>query len=150
MDSFLLVKNGKLEVFEGDLDDYEQSLLGQDKKDAAKSAPPASADTTKQAPSAGLNKAPAGLNKKEQRQQSAERRKELQPLRDRLKRVEREIEKCQQARMEIEVKLSDATIYDENFKDELNIVLFDQARLSSRLQSLEEEWLVLSESLEGA
>jgi len=150
VDSFLLVKNGKLEVFEGDLDDYEQSLLGQDKNDAAKSAAPASRDTSKQAPAAGLNKAPAALNKKEQRQQSAERRKELQPLRDRLKRVEREIEKCQQGIAAIEVRLADSDIYGDDRKDELNGVLFDQAKLASRLQELEEEWLGLSESLEGA
>ena len=156
VDSFLLVKNGKLEVFEGDLDDYEQSLLGQDKNDAAKSAAPASRDTSKQAPAAGLNKAPAApnkapaaLNKKEQRQQSAERRKELQPLRDRLKRVEREIEKCQQGIAAIEVRLADSDIYGDDRKDELNGVLFDQAKLASRLQELEEEWLELSESLEG-
>ncbi len=141
VDSFLLVKNGKLEVFEGDLDDYERSLLGPEKSEPEKIVAPPSNEK--------LNN-PTLANKKEQRQQSAERRRELQPMRDRLKRVEREIEKCQQVRVEIEHKLADNAIYNENRKDELSGLLFDQARLSSQLQTLEEEWLELSESLEGA
>jgi len=70
-------------------------------------------------------------------------------LRDRLKRVEREIEKCQQGIAAIEVRLADSDIYGDDRKDELNGFLFDQAKLASRLQELEEEWLELSESLEG-
>lgn len=59
------------------------------------------------------------------------------------------MEKLQEALQEIEDKLADTTLYEDDRKDELNDVLFDRAKLSSNLQEVEGEWLEKSQELEG-
>ena len=131
VDQFLLVRDGKLEVFEGDLDDYEQLLMKDSKGDLRKAAPEQN-----------------GKSKKEQRQEAADRRNELKPLRDRVKRLEREMEKLQQQVREVEDKLADPGIYDDERKEELNGLLHDRAKLEAGLQETEELWLEKSSELE--
>jgi ATP-binding cassette subfamily F protein 3 len=113
-------------------------LLGKDKSAGNKTKAPAARAAQEEK-----------VNKKEQRQQSADRRNELKPLRERLTRLEREISKCQVSKAVIEEKLAEAGLYDDARKDELNGVLFEQAKVASALQALEEEWLAVSESLEA-
>jgi len=132
VDQFLLVKNGILEFFEGDLDDYEKVLL-----------------SNSESGSKTTEVKPEKVNKKEIRQQAADRRNELKPLRDRIKRLEREMEKLQSALQAIEEKLADTTLYEDDRKDELNDVLFDRARFAASLQEVEGEWLEKSQELEG-
>jgi ATP-binding cassette subfamily F protein 3 len=133
VDQFLLVKDGKLEIFEGDLDDYEKLLLAQDK--SANSKPVSKEDK---------------LSKKEQRQQAADKRNALKPLRNKLKTLEQGIQKHQETLKGIEVALADPGIYEDDRKDALNDLLFNRAKLTATIKDLEEEWLVLSESLEGS
>ena len=132
IDEFLLLKDGKLDYFEGNLDDYEKALLSGAEIESKK-----------------LEANPEKLNKRELRQLAADRRHELKPLRDRIKRLEREMEKLQIAMNEVEARLADTMLYSDEKKSELNSALFDQAKIAADLQQLEGEWLEKSSELEG-
>jgi ATP-binding cassette subfamily F protein 3 len=124
VDQFLLVKDGKLDFFEGDLNDYEKLLLENNKSDN---------NTGK--PKEGK------LNKKEARQKSAEKRLQIKALRARANKLEKELSLKQNRLAEIEAKLAESSLYEDEQKDELNRFLRERAQLVSATSSLEEEWL---------
>ncbi|MDC1436935.1 ATP-binding cassette domain-containing protein [Gammaproteobacteria bacterium] len=131
VDQFLLVKDGKLDIFEGDLNDYEKLLLESNKSDNAESKPKE-----------------GKLNKKEARQKSAEKRLQLKTLRSKASKLEKEINLNQNRLATIEEKLADSSLYEEDQKNELNIFLQERAQLVSATSILEEEWLSAIEKIE--
>jgi ATP-binding cassette, subfamily F, member 3 len=135
VDEFLLVKNGKLEVFEGDLDDYEKLILAQSKADNR---------AAKQNENANESK----LNKKELRQQSAEKRTALKAMKNKVKKLEQTIQSNQKLLAGIEEKLADASLYEDENKKALNTLLKERGELVSQIQQCEEQWLEANESLE--
>ena len=131
VDQFFLVKDGKLDIFEGDLNDYEKLLLESNKSDNAESKPKE-----------------GKLNKKEARQKSAEKRLQLKTLRSKASKLEKEINLNQNRLATIEEKLADSSLYEEDQKNELNIFLQERAQLVSATSILEEEWLSAIEKIE--
>jgi len=135
VDQFLLVRNGKLEVFDGDLNDYEKLLLEQSKADNKAGKKPD-------------NQAENKLSKKELRQQAAEKRNQLQSLRNKATNLEKQINSNQLKQIRLETQLADASLYDDRQKDKLNNLLLERAALVSATEALEEQWLEASEMLE--
>lgn len=133
VDEFLLVKDGRLEIFDGDLNDYEKLLLEKDKVEA---------NSEKEKTSK--------LTKKELRQQSAEKRTQLKSLRQLTSKLEKDIQLKQNQLASIEGKLTDTSLYEESQKATLNGLLQERAQLLSVINELEEEWLLASEELELA
>lgn len=136
VDQFLLIKNGKLEYFDGDLGDYEKLLL--EERSPSKNIASGNTPTTE-------NK----MDKKESRQLSAALREKLKPQRNKIKKLEQDIDKASKRLAEIEGLLSNAVLYEEEKKAELNSLLQEQGKLASELEKVEEEWMLLSEELEG-
>src|SRR5690606_26658664 len=114
------------------LADYEKLLLDSSKP-AAGGSPSSPGDAA---------------DRKLARQQAAARREQLKPLRDKLRKVEREMEQKQARLGQIEIDLADPEIYAEAAKARLQALLQEQGKLSAALAALEEEWLTLSEALE--
>ncbi len=140
VDQFLLVKDGKLDIFDGDLNDYEKLLLEKNKVDnkvGKNSEENADAQDKK-------------LNKKELRQQAAEQRNQSKALRDKATKLEKEIQKNQNSLASMEERLADASLYDDSEKDKLNKLLLERADLLSSTESLEEQWLEVSEAIEAS
>ncbi len=133
VDQFLLVKDGKLEFFEGDLSDYEKLLLEKNKAE----------------PKAAKEKV-GKLNKKELRQQAAEKRNQMKSLRARSVKLEKIINTNQAGLKIIEESLADTAMYEENQKDALNDLLQERANLLASTSELEEEWLLISEQIESS
>jgi len=133
-DDLWLVDDGMLGPFNDDIDAYPRWLAN---KKSGKS-------NTEQL----LSSSETG-SRKQEKQQQAELRKQRQPQMKRLKRVEREVEKLSQKKSKLEDALSQASIYEAANKAELTDVLAEQALVQRDLQQLEEEWLELSEALEG-
>lgn len=132
VDQFLLVFDGKVDNFDGDLPAYQRWLADQ-----------------KQLPSSTNNDAEdSGNSKKEQRQQAAELRKKLQPLTNQLKKCERELEKWQEKLTAVEDQLADADIYSDDKKEHLKKLLNQQGEFKVRVDSCEEEWFMATEELE--
>lgn len=132
VDEFLLVGQGKVDVFKGDIDDYHQ-WLHQDKKLAT-----AKNDTNKE----------AAPDKKQLRQQQAKLRQQTAPLRKQVDKLNKQMEKWQAELDEVEAILADGDIYQSDDKARLSELLKTQAKLSSQLEEAEMEWLSLEEEID--
>ena len=135
VDQFLLVADGRVSEFDGDLEDYYRWLAQQKQALAGDTKP---VDNT------------AKVDKKNLRQQSAAQRQQLKPLTNKLKNLESQMEKLQRRLSEIETHLSDTGIYDDINKKQLQELLAEQARLQPQLMECEENWLLISEEIEAA
>ncbi len=137
-DSFLLVANGGVREFDGDLDDYRDWLLNKSKLETVP-LPAVPAPVVKSAV------VPAAPQSRDQKRQQAEQRNQLsqqrKPIESRLKRLEEQIAKLGARKAEIETQLADAQIYTEANKERLRQLMLDQAYLIRELEKLEIEWL---------
>jgi ATP-binding cassette subfamily F protein 3 len=145
-DQFVIVANGKLAPFDGDLDDYRDWLF-KTKLDSKNTAQAMHVPVA--APIVTLNPAEKREQKRseaEQRQKNANQRK---PIETRIKRLEEQIEKINAKKSAVESKLAEPTIYETARKSELQSLLSDQAYCSKELAELEGEWIAQQEALEN-
>lgn len=149
-DQFIIVSDGKLQPFDGDLDDYRDWLFKT--KLADKNGTPdvsLSKFETKAIPAEAT--APP-VDRREQRRQEAEERQRLsalkKPIESRIKRLEEQIAKLQERKATIDSRLSDPAIYEAANKDELKALIVDQAYHAKEIEQLETEWLEQQEALE--
>ncbi|WP_354682340.1 ATP-binding cassette domain-containing protein [Cupriavidus necator] len=143
-DQFMLVADGTIQPFDGDLDDYRDWLLQQAaaKRNAAVAA--------HQAENAG--DAAATVNRKDQRRAEADERQRLsalrKPLTRELEKVEKRMAVLQTAKVEIDRFMADETSYAEANKAKLMEMLKRQGEVNGELETLEEKWLELQEQIE--
>ncbi|MEJ2611919.1 MAG: ATP-binding cassette domain-containing protein [Candidatus Thiodiazotropha sp.] len=135
-DELWLVHEHRVRRFDGDLDEYPAWLGAQRRSETA---------TTQEARIGEHTSA----SKKDRKRQQAEQRKRLQPLRQELVKYERKIEKLQQKQKDIEIILSDGSLYDVTRKEELKQQLIEKADVDQQLNNCEERWLEISEQLEA-
>ena len=133
-DRLLLVADGRVEPFDGDLDDY-RNWLGEQKKIDIRE--------TNDVPA-------AGLNRKDQRKLEAERRQRQKPLLDALKKAEQAVEKYLQEQRHLELQLTDPTLYAESEKSRLKEVMARKAEVDKALEDAEALWLEAEERLSAA
>lgn len=133
-DDLWLVSDGQAQEFDGDLDDYRQWLLSKDKQEKKAAAPTAT----------------AANNKKQDRQAAAALRQKLQPIRNKVKSAETQMDKLQKSLSELETALADNSLYTEAAKDKLKTLLQQQAELKNALEQAEMDWMDASEQLEAA
>lgn len=131
-DDLWLVANGKVQVFDGDLDDYRHWLNKQQKL----------------AEQSSLENQTQGINKKQQRQINAEERKKLQPLQTKAKKIEQQIGELTQQKATIETQLNNSQTYEATQRDKLKALLIDKAQLDKQLETLELQWLDIMEEIE--
>lgn len=134
-DDLYLVHDGKVEVFTGDLDDYQQWLSDLQKRQAQESDPKPENGNSAQA-------------RKDQKRREAELRAQTQPLRKQIEKLEKEMEKFNSQLAEAEAKLADSAIYDPARKADLTAALQQQAAAKSALEEREMAWLDAQEQLE--
>jgi len=158
-DEFIIVADGRLQPFDGDLDDYKDWLFKTKLKavEAGKAAAAAPAKESKPAPAAAkvaVAAAPsAPADRKEQKRVGAEERQRLaalrKPIENRIKRVEEQMAKLNAKKAEVDARLLEPGIYDADKKDALKALVADQAFVTRDLGQLENEWMELQEQLEG-
>jgi len=157
-DQFIIVADGKLQPFDGDLDDYKDWLF---KTKLATKANAAGAATGAAAlPAVAVKSssavAPAPVastaDKREQKRVEAEDRQRLaarkKPIESRIKKLEEQIAKRNAQKAVVDGKLSDPEIYDAAHKKELKTLLTDQAFYAKELEQMEAEWLEQQQALE--
>lgn len=132
-DEFLLVADGKVDTFDGDLDDYTRWLAEYRQRNAPVSSAPANADKT---------------DKKAQRQAAAALRQQLAPHKREAEKLERELGTVHEQLAKVEASLGDSALYEAARKDELRELLARQAQLKGREAELEEAWMEALEVLE--
>lgn len=137
VDRLLLVYNGTVQEFDGDLDDYPSWLA------RSRVAVEVEGRTN------SLNESNVVV-RKERRRQDALQRQRLQPLKNRLRRVEKELQALQLRQQTLQVELSQPEVYAEKFKSQFLQKLIEQKQLKQNIQSLETEWLEISEELTTA
>jgi ATP-binding cassette subfamily F protein 3 len=133
-DNFLLVADGVVQEFDGDLDDYARWLVDYRLRNAPVSNTPVNVDKT---------------DKKAQRQQAAALRQQLAPHKREADKLEKELGTLHEKLAKIESALGDSGIYEAANKDKLRDLLADQAKLKSRESELEEAWMEALELLES-
>jgi len=141
-DKFILVDNGQVKEFEGDLDDYASRLQGSVKITAEETVSETKA-TTAVAPE-------NTLSKKEVRRLEAEKRKTLQPLKKSVDRLERMIEDLNNKVESVDEQLADPALYDAENTEKMTSLMQDKAYLAKDISELEEQWMEAIEEYEEA
>jgi ATP-binding cassette subfamily F protein 3 len=150
-DQFIIVAGGRLQPFDGDLDDYKDWLFQTKlaKNGEATPLPAGEANASKAAPAAPVST----VDRKEQKRIEAEERQRLaalkKPIENRIKRLEEQMAKLNAKKLEVDARLLEPGIYEADKKEELKNLVADQAFLTRDLGNLEEEWLGLQEQLES-
>jgi ATP-binding cassette, subfamily F, member 3 len=132
-DRFLLVGEGKVQPFDGDLNDYRLWLA-----DRKKAEEKVSEDLT------------VTVSRKDQRKQDADRRHKHKPLLDALKKAEQAVEKYHNEQRRLEIELTDPKLYSESEKDRLKRLLAQKTEIAKALDSAEAHWMEAEERLEAA
>ncbi|MDR5171717.1 ATP-binding cassette domain-containing protein [Methylobacillus flagellatus] len=134
-DRFLLVADGKVQEFDGDLEDYRNWLNEQRLRDKVKE------EKTK--PEAAPNA--RAQNKAERHARLQERR----PLLKELEQIEKKMAAWQPEKNQLEQALAAPELYQEADKTRLQTLQKRQAELEQQLGHAEERWLSLQEQLEA-
>ncbi|MEB0136460.1 ATP-binding cassette domain-containing protein [Actimicrobium sp. CCC2.4] len=150
-DEFIIVADGKLQPFDGDLDDYKDWLFKTKlatKTNAIGTALPKV--TTK---SASIIEPPSvAAPSKDQKRAEAEERQKLatrkKPIENKLKKLEEQIAKRTAQKAVIDERLANPEIYDSANKKDLKTLLTDQAYFKKELAELEAQWIEQQEALE--
>lgn len=137
-DKFMLVADGRAEVFDGDLDDYkdwlnQQKIANKQKLELNVTAP------------VSANKVDRAQTKAERQARIAERR----PLLKEVEQIEANMAKWEQEKTQIDHQLADADLYTQSDKSILQNLLKRQAELTQLLETAELRWLELHEMLEA-
>jgi len=131
VDQFWLIHQGRLSVFDGDLNDYRAQIKERDTASETRSLTEGS--------------------KKQRRQEKANQRNQLKPLQNKLKNLNARIEKLTERRHTQDSALADPDLYhDATRADEVSDLIAERARTQAELESAEAEWMETAEALEMA
>jgi ATP-binding cassette subfamily F protein 3 len=140
VDEFWLIDNGRLRPFDGTLDDYAAWRAGTVKAEKTGAG--------------GKTEAPRPAKKesgRDGRKAAAEARNRIKPLRDSVRRLERDLEKRQQELAKIETALADPDLYNDPARsEERERLMQDQGAAQQAVARLESDWLEAAEELERA
>jgi ATP-binding cassette subfamily F protein 3 len=132
-DSLMLVADGRLTAFDGDLEDYRAWLDARRSGDKPKSS--------------------AGTLRREQKRAEAEARQALartrKPLEKRLAAVEADIARIEREKAQLEGRLASPSFYQEGDQEEVAAALREQTRLVQALDKAERQWLELQAQIEA-
>ncbi|WP_410498295.1 ATP-binding cassette domain-containing protein [Chitinibacter sp. S2-10] len=138
VDDFWLIENGTVRPFDGDLDDYTR--YSQEQRNNTQTT------TT-------LNASGDAINRKEQKRQEAQERQKLaeqrKPLSKKLEKIEKDMAKLHEQHAVLAEKLADETLYTNERKDELQLALKQDSDIKTQLETLEMDWLEITEQLES-
>ncbi|MFT5644629.1 MAG: ATP-binding cassette subfamily F protein 3, partial [Janthinobacterium sp.] len=153
-DQFIIVADGKLQPFDGDLDDYKDWLFKTKLGKGTTVLPAAGIDNKTDFPvTSPVAAAEPVADKRDQKRQEAEQRQRLtalkKPIEQKIKQLEIQIAKRNGQKAEIDAKLGESTAYDAANKAKLKQLLADQTFFTKDLAQLETEWLGLQEQLEA-
>ena len=133
-DRLWLVNDGKVNDFDGDMEDYKALLLGK-AREARKEA-------------SGKDTAPSA-NKKDERRAAADMRAQLAPLRKKAQEAEKLVEKLSAKKAKLEAELADPKLYSGP-AEAITALKKSLAEVERDLSAAEENWLFSQEAYEEA
>ncbi len=128
-DQFLLIHEGRLNPFDGDLNDYRQWRLAQE--NAASAQTQSRKDT-----------------KRQEAQMRQERTRRSKPVQQQIDKAEKEMAKLSESQSACEAFLAQESAYSDENKEKLQQTLAQLAEVKVKLSQLEENWLAWQEELE--
>ena len=131
VDRLLLVADGKVEPFDGDLDDYRRFLL------SGENVP-----TRREEPAAKQTKEDA-------RREAAEKRKALRPLKEKVEIVEAQMAELNREIAKYDKALADPLIFTQD-RAKATAVSKKRAEAQRKLEAAETRWLAVNEEYETA
>jgi ATP-binding cassette subfamily F protein 3 len=129
-DRFVLIEDGALSGFDGDLEDYAAHLAAHRTQSARGAAP--------ETPS-----------RREERRLAAEARAKASPLRGEQRRLEERLAVLARERLTLEGTLADPATYSPGERDEPQALARRHGELTAEIRVLEERWLEVMTALEG-
>ena len=133
-DTLMLVADGRLQPFDGDLDEYSAWLAT--RRNGVRGRPGTDAPS-----------------RKDQKRMEAEARQaragSRRPLEKRLRTIETELKRLGDEKARIEAQLASPDFYAGTDQTLVTATLRDQAKIAARLEATETEWLTLQEQLEA-
>ena len=136
-DQLWLVKDGKADVYDGDLQDYRALVLQADRNKSDNSQKKTKSEPAEPAPK---------VNKADQRQKSSESRKAASGLKRKADDAEKRLEKINARISAIDADLASPGHSSEKIQD----LLLQRANLASEAESTEVDWLQAIEDYETA
>ncbi|ALG67386.1 ATP-binding cassette domain-containing protein [Beggiatoa leptomitoformis] len=133
-DDLILVAQGQVKPFEGDLDDYRQWLLDHRANERSQQRDVKSPSENAQ-------------QRAEKKRLEAQQREQRRPLQNKLKQIEKQLDKLTTEKTTVETLLADPAIYGD--KQKVQDYIRQQATLITQLQQVEEEWLTITETLDS-
>jgi ATP-binding cassette subfamily F protein 3 len=134
-DEFMIVADGGLRPFDGDLDDYRDWLF-----------------KTRLARPEAETASESRIDRKAERRQEAEARRKLsavrKPIETRIAQLEKRMEGLSARKTTVDARLADEAVYADANKEELKRLLLEQAELAKELEAVEGDWLMQQEALE--
>ena len=134
-DTLMLVADGAVKPFDGDLEDYRDWLAQQRAEDRPKSS------------------SSAGEQRREQKRLEAEARNKLaqarKPIEKRVRAAEAAMLKLNEEKTRLETMLAAEDFYARTPQEQVTATLREQARIAQALEAAEGEWFALQEELEG-
>lgn len=140
-DKLILVHDGAVTEYDGDLDDYATFVLQQRKLSQATDKPDAAPQAT------------SGVNRKEQRKLEALERNRIaalkKPLLAKLTKVEKEMAKVSEELASLDAQLADTAWYEKTPAETVAEVTRRRGEAAGVLEELEAQWLEVSEQIEA-
>jgi len=134
VDEFLVIADGRLQEWDGDLDDYRTLVFNQHPL------------TNASDPETDKSNKP---DRKEERRLAAQRREAERPLRNRISKLEKSMEAKQAELNKLTSALADPALYEGEQNEKIQRLLQEQGALKSELEDIEMEWLEANEELEA-
>ncbi len=136
-DEFMIVAEGGLKPFDGDLDDYRDWMF----------------KTRLDRPEADEQETASRIDRKAERRAEAEARQKLsavrKPIEKRIAQLEQRLDSLNIRKSSIDARLASDDIYADANKEELKLLLLEQADVAAELETVESEWLEQHDALEA-
>ncbi|MDA4846978.1 ABC-F family ATP-binding cassette domain-containing protein [Hoeflea poritis] len=130
-DRLWLVKDGTVQSFEGDLEEYRSIVVSGSRGQSRQ------------------KDVPGGASKAEQRRAAADRRKELAPLKKKINEIEALTGRLEALIQQLDAELADPQIYEKS-PDRAALKAKERSNAQAQLAEAEEQWLLLSGEYEDA
>ncbi|MCC4241339.1 ABC-F family ATP-binding cassette domain-containing protein [Thalassospira povalilytica] len=137
-DRLVLVADGTVTAFDGDVSEYRQYLL--DRARAERRANKAGEDDA--------NGKDAKRDRKAERQQSAEKRKAAAPVKRAIEKLESQMEKLSARKAAIETEMADPKLYEAANGQKLGDLQMELGKIESQLGDIEMQWMEKQEEYE--
>ena len=124
VDEFLIINEGKIERFNGDLLDYRKMILQGPYKESS--------------------------TNKEDNEDKIKNRKDLKKIKTQILAIEKTLKRLNRKLAETQGFLNSPELYNDSSKMNLHDLLRDQVNLDAEIKSTEEEWLELNEEFENS